>query len=45
MKYRAASPVTVIAFAITVIVVDSFIFAQSCACEDATIVAVDGGKL
>lgn len=45
MKYRAASPVTVIAFAVAVIAADSFILDQSHAREDATIVAVDGGKV
>jgi len=43
MKYRTASPVTVVALAITVIA--SFIFAQSDAREDPTVVSVDGGKV
>ena len=43
MKYRTASPVTVVALAITVIV--SLIIAQSHAREDATVVEIDGGKV
>jgi para-nitrobenzyl esterase len=45
MKYRTASPVTVVALAITVIVAESFFLARAHAREDATIVTVDGGKV
>ena len=45
MKYRTASPVTVLALAITVIALDSYVLAQSQARDDATVVAVDGGKV
>jgi len=45
MKYRAAPPATVLAFAATLIAADGFILVSSHAREDPTIVTVDGGTV